>query len=725
LLSATVDLVPVPKATALAVLGYPDMPSAADDLLPILALAPLAVESMDSQLVDVVRSHRGASAVPELPAGGGWLFVETAGDTQAEAIAVAKMLCAAANALASRVFPAGPEASALWRIREDGVGLAGRTAAGEPAWPGWEDAAVPPPQLGAYLRDFEALKAEHGVAGLSYGHFGDGCVHTRLDLPLAHAPQRFRAFLRDAATLVVRYGGSLSGEHGDGKARSEFLPLMYSRAAIAAFGEFKAIFDPANLLNPGIIVAPEPIDADLRLAGAKPLPSRGFAFLSDAGDLSRAVHRCTGIGKCRADNSATGGFMCPSYLATRDEKDSTRGRARVLQEMLNGTLLAGGWKSAEIAESLDLCLSCKACGSDCPAGVDMASYKSEWLYERYRHRPRPIAHYALGALPRWLRLGSATPSLVNRAARVGPARRLGLRAAGIDPRRAVPELAPRPFRHWWRDRPARPTAPAPDRPAREIVLWMDSFTNAFDPQIGQAAVTVLEQFGYRVLLTDRQVCCGITWISTGQLDVARRKLRRTLNQLEPHLLAGRRIVGLEPSCTAVLRSDLVELLPDDPRSRQVAAATVTLAELLSFETPHGPTPQPAVVDLHGVSVLAQPHCHQHAVMGFDRDQRLLQAAGATVRTIAGCCGLAGNFGMESGHYDVSVAVAENGLLPALRATESTIEGTVFLADGFSCRTQADQLAGRTGRHLAQLLAERLSPPPPPHADPLPPRSRRP
>jgi FAD/FMN-containing dehydrogenase/Fe-S oxidoreductase len=723
LLSATVDLVPVPTATALAVLGYPDMPSAADDLLPILALAPLAVESMDSQLVDVVRSHRGASAVPELPAGGGWLFVETAGDTNADAISAAELICATANALASKVFPAGPEASALWRIREDGVGLAGRTAAGEPAWPGWEDAAVPPAQLGAYLRDFEALKADHGVAGLSYGHFGDGCVHTRLDLPLAYAPSRFRAFLRDAATLVVRYGGSLSGEHGDGKARSEFLPLMYSPAAMAAFGEFKAIFDPANLLNPGIIVAPDPVDADLRLAGANTLLSRGFALLGDGGDLSRAVHRCTGIGKCRADNSAAGGFMCPSYLATRDEKDSTRGRARVLQEMLNGTLLTDGWKSAEIADSLDLCLSCKACGSDCPAGVDMASYKSEWLYEKYRHRPRPITHYALGALPRWLRLGSGVPRMINAAGRLGPARRLLMRAVGIDPRRAVPVLAPQTFRRWWQRRPATPPDSAQDRPpAREIVLWMDSFTNAFDPQIGQAAVTVLEHFGYRVLLTDRQVCCGITWISTGRLDVARRQLRRTLDQLEPHLRAGRQIVGLEPSCTAVLRSDLVELLPDDPRSRRVAAATVTLAELLGNQQP---TTERATVDLHGVSVLAQPHCHQHAVMGFDADRGLLQAAGATVKTIAGCCGLAGNFGMENGHYDVSVAVAENGLLPALRAAESTIEGSVFLADGFSCRTQADQLAGRTGRHLAELLAERLSPPPPPHADPLPPRSRRP
>jgi Fe-S oxidoreductase len=403
----------------------------------------------------------------------------------------------------------------------------------------------------------------------------------------------------------------------------------------------------------------------------------------------------------------------------------------VLQEMLNGTLLTDGWKSAEIADSLDLCLSCKACGSDCPAGVDMAGYKSEWLYEKYRHRPRPIAHYALGALPRWLRLGSAMPGLLNRAARFGPARRLGLRAVGIDPRRAVPELASLTFRHWWHDRPATPTGSARNHsPTQEIVLWMDSFTNAFDPQIGQAAVTVLEHYGYRVLLTDRQVCCGITWISTGQLDVARRKLRRALDQLEPHLGAGRQIVGLEPSCTAVLRSDLVELLPDDPRSREVAAATVTLAELLGKQSPGPPTAQTPTtqgpgIDLSGVSVLAQPHCHQHAVLGFEADQRLLRSAGAIVSTIAGCCGLAGNFGMERGHYDVSVAVAENGLLPALRATTAADAATVFLADGFSCRTQASQLAGRTGRHLAQLLAERLSPPPPPRADPRPPRSRRP
>jgi Fe-S oxidoreductase len=350
----------------------------------------------------------------------------------------------------------------------------------------------------------------------------------------------------------------------------------------------------------------------------------------------------------------------------------------------------------------------------------MASYKSEWLQEKYRHRPRPIAHYALGALPRWLRVGSAAPKLINGLGRFGPARRLGLRAVGVDPRRTVPELGPRTFRQWWRGRPVAPAAGTQEGPgAREIVLWMDSFTNAFDPQIGRAAVAVLEHFGYRVLLTDRQVCCGITWISTGQLDVARRRLRRTLDQLEPHVRAGRRIVGLEPSCTAVLRSDLVELLPDDPRSRQVAGATVTLAELLTHERAVDET---ATVDLNGVSVLAQPHCHQHAVLGFDADERLLRSAGADVSTIAGCCGLAGNFGMERGHYDISVAVAENGLLPALRAAD---DASVFLADGFSCRTQAEQLAGRTGRHLAELLAQRLSPPPPPHADPRPPRSRRP
>jgi FAD/FMN-containing dehydrogenase/Fe-S oxidoreductase len=711
-LGATVRLVEAAPATAVAVLGYPDMATAADAVPALLGHAPLAVEGIDARLVDVVRRHAGRDRVPPLPDGGGWLFIETGGTTPAGALAAARRLAADGGTAAATVVPAGPEARALWRIREDGAGLAGRTATGSAAWPGWEDAAVPPAQLGAYLRDFEKLMREHGVDGLAYGHFGDGCVHVRLDLPLAERPSSLRAFLVGAAELVAGYGGSLSGEHGDGRARSELLPIMYSPAAIGAFAEFKQLFDPDDLLNPGVVVRPRPVDADLRRPAARPLPLArrpgGLALAEDDGDLTTAVHRCVGVGKCRADTSAAGGFMCPSYLATRDEKDSTRGRARVLQELANGSLIrfekrssGRGVAPAEVLESLDLCLSCKACSSDCPAGVDLAAYKADVLHQAYRGRLRPIAHYALGQLPRWARLAGVAPRAVNALLRPRAVQKLVLRAGGMDPRRTVPRFAAQPFRRWAAAR-VRP-APAPSSAQPAVALWADSFSDAFSPEVARAAVRVLGAAGYRVYLPAGPACCGLTWISTGQLDGARARLRRTLGTLEPFVAAGLPVVGLEPSCTAVLRDDLLELLPDDPRAAALSAAAVTLAELLTRPRPDGTVWQPPRLD--GVEVIAQPHCHQHAVMGYQADTALLAAAGASVQVLAGCCGLAGNFGMERGHYEVSVAVAEHALLPALRAAHPS---AVLLADGFSCRTQAAQLAGRDGVHLAQLLAGRLS-----------------
>jgi FAD/FMN-containing dehydrogenase/Fe-S oxidoreductase len=701
IVEATVDLVPVPQATVLTVLGYPDMATAADDVVALLAIQPLAIESMDRYLVDVVAAHAGGSSLPDLPRGDAWLFVETHGEDPGTARAQAERVVAVAEALDARIVPDVAEARAMWRIREDGVGLAGRTPDGRPAWPGWEDAAVPPARLGDYLRAFDELKRRHGVQGLSYGHVGDGCIHTRLDLPIGDAPERFRRFIEEAADVVVSFGGSLSGEHGDGRARGELLPRMYSPAALTAFSEFRRVFDPDGIMNPGVIVDPDPLDAHLRLVAAPPLPSRSLALLHDDGDLSRAVHRCVGVGKCRADNSAAGGFMCPSYLATRDEKDSTRGRARVLQEMINGTLVEGGWRSPEVAESLDLCLSCKACGSDCPAGVDMATYKSLALSERYRGRIRPMSHYTLGWLPAWMRLAALAPRLVNLATRIGPLRRLGLVLTGADPRREIPALPRRTFRQLARRTPA----PASAGTRGVVVLWVDSFTNGFSPSIAVAAQRVLADAGYQVRLTQRQECCGLTWITTGQLDTARRLLRSSLDSLEGMLAdPDAVVVGLEPSCTAVLRSDIAELLPDDPRARALPARVRTLAELLTAAAADGWVPP----RLDGVEIVAQPHCHQHAVMGWEADRRFLEGAGATVTAISGCCGLAGNFGMERGHYDISVAVAGNGLLPALAASPDA----EFLADGFSCRTQADQLADRDGRHLVELLADRLPSRPP-------------
>ncbi|GAA1215315.1 FAD-binding and (Fe-S)-binding domain-containing protein [Rhodoglobus aureus] len=705
-LEATVDLVVEPQHPLLVALGYPDMATAADAVPALLAHHPSAIEGLDARIVDAVSRTRGARAVAALPEGAGWLLVEVTGADPAETLQRAQRLAADSAAIESRIITDSIAAKQLWRIREDGAGLAGRTASGAQAWPGFEDAAVPPERLGSYLRDFDKLLAEYAIEGMPYGHFGDGCVHVRLDIPLATDGAVLRAFVDDAAGLVASHGGSLSGEHGDGRARSELLPHMYSGAAISLFGQFKRLFDPHNLMNPGIVVDPAPVDADLRRPAALPITKvNGFAFSADDGDVTTAAHRCVGVGKCRADNSASHGVMCPSFLATGDEKDSTRGRARVLQEMANGTLVTGGVNSPEVHDALDLCLSCKACASDCPAGVDMATLKAEVLHRRYNGKLRPRSHYLLGQLPRWARLISPIAPLANAVLRVPFFARFALWAGGMDARRTFPAFARRAFRSSPEARALRAASRiAADTAARQqVLLWADSFTDNFSPDIARATIRVLDAAGYEVLLPERDVCCGLTWITTGQLDGARKRLTELVGEFSPYVDRGIPIVGIEPSCTAVLRSDLTELLPDSAEAAAVARSTFTLSELLTAPAPMGPANwQPP--SLSGETFVVQPHCHQHAVMGFDADRALLAASGATISEISGCCGLAGNFGMEKGHYDVSVAVAENGILPALRNAEP---GSTLLADGFSCRTQASQLANTDGKHLAEVLAAAL------------------
>jgi FAD/FMN-containing dehydrogenase/Fe-S oxidoreductase len=690
---ATVRLVAEPTHRVLVVLGYPDIASAGDAAPLVLNFDPTACEGIDSRIVGVVRGRHGPAAVPPLPGGAAWLFVEVVGDDLAATIAKAERVgrdCAATDSL---VVTDSARAAALWRIRADGAGLAGRSPAGMPAHAGWEDAAVPPAALGDYLRDFDALMTEYGVTGLPYGHFGDGCMHVRIDWPLDKpgGSRTFREFLVAASTLVAGYGGSLSGEHGDGRARSELLPLMYSPEALALFAAVKHTFDPENLLNPGVVVDPSPVDADLRVPAAPVLRRNlALAYHADGGDFTQAVHRCTGVGKCRADNTATGGVMCPSYQATREEKDSTRGRARVLQEMINGTAVTGGWRSPEVHDALDLCLSCKGCATDCPTGVDMAAFKSEVLHQSYRGRIRPASHYSLGWLPRWAKIASRTPRLANAAMRIPGIGPLSLRAAGVDGRRTIPPFAEQTFRSWFaRTGPQRATSGDP------VLLFVDTFTNYFAPEVGRATVRVLEAAGCRVQLTDEQQCCGLTWISTGQLTAANKILGRTVAALAESA-GGIPIVGMEPSCTGVLRADAAELLGSGT-AKSVAERTRTLAELLSDRGWEPPS-------LEGYPVVAQPHCHHHSVMGWGPDAALLEKAGAHVQRLGGCCGLAGNFGVEKGHYEVSVAVAEQQLLPAVRAAGPS---TTILADGYSCRTQLADLTDRRGKHLAQFLADRL------------------
>ena len=679
IIGATVRLVADAPSKIMIALGYPTMADAADAAPVIVDHRPTACEGLDRRIVDVVRRTRGDAAVPALPRGDGWMFVELVGENSGDLQKRADALVAAAGAVDALVVPDPTQATALWKIREDGAGLAGISLA-RPAYPGWEDAAVPSRHLGSYLRDFDQLLDDHGLDGLPYGHFGDGCVHVRIDFPLtrAHGAEGYKTFVEAAAQLVAYYGGSLSGEHGDGRARSALLPAMYSAAAIEVFGQVKAAFDPQNMLNPGVLVDPRPVDADLR----------AVRLVGHIDAFAEAVHRCSGVGKCLANTTSERGVMCPSYQATRQEKDSTRGRARVLQEMINGGVVRDGWKSPEVHEALDLCLSCKGCARDCPTGIDMAAYKSQVLDHTYRGKIRPRSHYALGWLPRWGRLITSTrflAGLVNLSTAAPGLSRLIRWGAGVDQRRSLPRFA---------SVAARRRIAVSDSSGTPVIVWVDSFSDCFTGDAVRAAISVLAAAGYAPQVLKQPACCGLTWISTGQLDGARRQLRTALEILHPFVAAGTPVIGLEPSCLAVWRSDAHELMPEDKRVSEVAAGILTLAELLG-RTPHWSPP-----DLTGVELVVQPHCHHASVIGWQADATLLAATGATVTTVGGCCGLAGNFGVEKGHYDVSVKVAEHDLLPAVAAHPDA----VVLADGFSCRTQLAQLADRKAITLAELLA---------------------
>lgn len=686
---ATVRLVEAPRARALAVLGYADESAAAEAAPGLLPYRPLTVEGMAA---DLVREPAG------LPRGAAWLFVETGGDTPAEAKAHAERILRGADAVDGTVVtdPAGQRA--LWRIREDASGTATRMPDGTEAWPGWEDCAVPPARLGPYLRDFRALLAQHGLRGTPYGHFGDGCIHVRIDFDLLTPPgiARFRAFSEELADLVVAHGGSLSGEHGDGQARAELLPRMYGDELVGLFGRFKDLWDPDGGLNPGILARPDRLDTNLRFAV---LPKRPvdvvFGYPQDGGDFAGAVRRCVGVAKCRTEAAPGAGVMCPSFRATGEEAHSTRGRARLLHEMLAGEVITDGWRSTEVRDALDLCLSCKGCRSDCPVGVDMATYKAEFLHHHYRGRLRPAAHYTMGRLPRWLRLAAPFARPLNALARLRPLAALAKRLAGIAPERTIPVLPQETYSRWLRGQQGRGTHILSS--SRVVHLWADTFTEYLSPQVGRAAVRVLEEAtGRTVLPPTGGVCCGLTYVSTGQLDAARRVMRRTLDRIG--LLPGHPVVVLEPSCAATLRTDLPELLPDDPRADQLASSVRTLAQYLEE---HAPDWTPPRLDR---PVVGQTHCHQHAVIGDAAERRLRERMGLTGELSGGCCGLAGNFGFEKGHWEVSVACAEEQLLPAVRASEP---GAELLADGFSCRTQLDQLAGRRARHLAEVIVEGL------------------
>jgi FAD/FMN-containing dehydrogenase/Fe-S oxidoreductase len=711
-LRAELELVPVVKERSLVVLGFADIMAAADAVPAILPHEPIALEGLDHRLIHDQRvKGLNVDALGELPKGTGYLMVQFGGDTQHEADEQAHRLIAALGDSEHdptvAVLDDPRHEDELWGVREAGLGATAHVPGEPDTWEGWEDSAVGPDRLGDYLRDLERLYEQFGYADDSapslYGHFGQGCVHTRIPFGLTDADgvARYRRFMHQAAELVCSYGGSLSGEHGDGQSRGELLPIMFGEDIVRGFGQLKAIFDPDDRMNPGKVVAPARLDQHLRLGGDWTPHYDGtlhFAYPEDGGSFVGAASRCVGVGKCRQHAQDGGSVMCPSYRVTMEEEHATRGRARLLFEMLRGhpdSPIKDGWRSRAVRDALDLCLACKGCKTDCPVNVDMATYKAEFLAHHYEGRLRPRAHYALG----WLPVAAAAVTrgrlagAVNALASAPVLPRLATAAAGLAPRE-IPLFAGETLQQWWRRRGgARPGTRG------VVLLWPDTFTNSFHPHIGRAAVSVLEAAGWTVDIPTEPICCGLTWISTGQLVTAKKALRRTVDRLADHLHAGGLVLGLEPSCTAVFRSDAAELLPEDEDVKRLKNQTVTLAELLADHTPGWEPP-----DLQGVRAAVQVHCHHHAVLDdWAADERLLQGAGAEVdRLDSGCCGLAGNFGFEKGHLDVSAACAESGLLPALRAADPDV---VVLADGFSCRTQVHELdsGGREAVHLAELL----------------------
>ncbi|WP_180687408.1 FAD-binding and (Fe-S)-binding domain-containing protein [Streptomyces gossypiisoli] len=700
-LRAELELVPVRAHTALVVLGYRDICEAADHVPAVLEHEPQALEGVDRQLIHFQQEKDlNPEALRILPGGRAYLFVQFAGDTREEVGARAKALIdAEPDAVDHTWYDDDQHVHELWLVRESGLGATAHVPGQPDTWEGWEDSAVPVDRLGDYLRDLKRLFEEFDYGHPSvYGHFGHGCVHTRIpfDLESEDGVARMRAFVEKAADLVVAYGGSLSGEHGDGQSRGELLVKMYGPELIEAFERLKGLFDAGNRMNPGKVVLPYRLDQNLRL-GADYVPwepETVFAFPHDDGKFSRAAARCVGVGKCR---SLEGGVMCPSYRATREEEHSTRGRARLLFEMVrNDSPVPPDWRSREVHDALDLCLACKGCKTDCPVNVDMATYKAEFLHHHYAGRLRPLAHYSMGWLPAVARAVALAPRTVNALAAIPLVARVAKALGGIAPERDVPLFAEQRFTDWWRER----DGPRGDGHRGEVVLWPDTFTDHFHPAIGRAAVEVLEAAGFRVKVPESAVCCALTWISTGQLNVAKRVLGHTIDVLRADLRRGTPVVGLEPSCTAVFRSDAAELLPKDPDVERLRKQTRTLAELLVERADDW---QPPAVDARAV---VQQHCHQYAVMGFDAERKVLERAAVDADILdAGCCGLAGNFGFEKGHYAVSMACAEAGLLPAVRQAD---EATLVLADGFSCRTQVEQAdTGRIPLHLAEVLAAAL------------------
>jgi FAD/FMN-containing dehydrogenase/Fe-S oxidoreductase len=677
-LQAEARLVQSPRERVLVVLGFPDICAAGDAVPQLLAAGPIACEGLDEAIIGGLRERRlRLDDIALLPPGKAWLMVEFGADTQDEAISKARSVGGTLISDKSLI-------SRLWTIRETGASATALNLGGKGADPvvGWEDAAVDPLRLGDYLREFQALVDRFGYRTSLYGHFGDGCIHARInfDLRTPAGLAHWRRFLTEAAHLVVKYGGSLSGEHGDGQAKGELLPLMFGPELMQAFREFKAAWDPQNRMNPGKLIDAYPLDANLRLGPEyKPVALKTrFLFKSEIGDgFVRATEHCIGMGKCR---SHSGGTMCPSYRATGEERYSTRGRARLLAEMLRGEVIAEGWASEDVKEALDWCLACKGCRSDCPTHTDMAAYKAEFMSHYYETHRRPRQAWSMGRIGEWAGVASHFPSVTNFFSALGIAKRV----AGVSPDRILPKFAPRTFRSQFK----------PNGAGDPVVLFDDTFNNHFRPATALAAQKILEAAGCAVELPAKRLCCGRPYYDYGMLNEAKRALERVVEVLAPRLDAGVPVVVLEPGCLSVFRDELRQLLPEDPRAARLASSVASLGEILQRKN---------FVGKLEAKVLMHAHCHQKALWGASADLHILKSSGCEViAPDTGCCGMAGSFGYRPEHAPASRRIAELALLPALRAAPDA----VVLANGFSCREQIETLAQRPTLHLAELLAPR-------------------
>jgi Fe-S oxidoreductase len=677
------------------VIAYEDIYQCADHVPEIMAHKPIGLEGIDNLLVEYTRRKGiNSKGLGLLPAGGGWLLAEFGADTAAEAEAQAGRLIVALQQSAAppniRLFTNKIQVRQVWDVRESSLGATSHVP-GEPlAWEGWEDSAVAPEQLGDYLRGLQKLFDAYGYRAVLYGHFGHGCVHARInfDLQTAEGISKYRKFVEEAADLVVSYGGSLSGEHGDGQSRAELLPKMFGPELVQGFREFKALWDPDWKMNPGKVVEPYKLDENLRLGVEyRPWePSTHFQFLEDHGSLAHATLRCVGVGKCR---NYEGGVMCPSFRVTREEEHSTRGRAHLLWEMTKGDVIKDGWRDQNVKDSLDLCLSCKGCKSDCPVGVDVATYKSEFLSHYYGNRFQPRSAHAFGNIDIWARVASVAPRLVNLTTQLPGLREIAKSIAGMPSQRTIPAFAPQTFRTWFKRRQPRNVNGPP------VLLWPDTFNNYFHPETAQAAVRVLEHGGFRVLLPKNILCCGRPLYDFGMLDRAKRLLLEILHALAEEIDGGIPVVVLEPSCAAVFRDELLNLFPKNDRARRLSKQTFLLSEFLvknaaGFSLPR--LNRKAIV--HG-------HCHHKSIMKMTDEEAILQGMEIDCEMPApGCCGMAGSFGFEKKKYETSIAIGELELLPAVRQAPPD---RLIIADGFSCREQISQCTGRHALHLAEVI----------------------